>query len=132
MVRGPAKVSRRPLIALASGEPSRLGTDLARLRSSGRPRAEFEDRARRFIASDQYALRTPLPIDIGRLDAWLARQPAQLTTDALDWVCAAALLCEKSSHFRLCGVPDAALAIAARVVPVRPGEPRTKCRLRNH
>src|SRR6266571_1168485 len=33
-----------------------------------------------------------------------------------DWVCAAALLCEKSSHFRLCGVPDAALAIAARVV----------------
>jgi hypothetical protein len=43
-----------------------------------------------------------------------------------DWVCAAALLCEKSSHFRLCGVPDAALAIAARVVLVRPGEPRTK------
>jgi hypothetical protein len=27
--------------------------------------------------------------------------------------------CEKSSHFRLCGVPDAALAIAARVVLVR-------------
>ena len=42
------------------------------------------------------------------------------------WVCAAALLCEKSSHFRLCGVPDAALAIAARVVLVRPGEPRTE------
>jgi hypothetical protein len=43
-----------------------------------------------------------------------------------DWVCAAALLCEKSSHFRLCGVPDAALAIAARVVLVRPGEPRAE------
>jgi hypothetical protein len=33
-------------------------------------------------------------------------------------VWAAALLCEKSSHFRLCGVPDAPLAVAARVVVV--------------
>jgi hypothetical protein len=31
-----------------------------------------------------------------------------------DWVCAAALLGEKSSHFRLRGIPDAALAGPAR------------------
>jgi hypothetical protein len=56
-----------------------------------------------------------------------AESGARCSARVDDWVCAAALLCEKSSHFRLCGVPDAALAIAARV-RVRPGEPRTKGR----
>jgi hypothetical protein len=35
-----------------------------------------------------------------------------------DWVCSAALLCEKSSYFRLGWVPAGALAIVARAVPV--------------
>jgi hypothetical protein len=45
---------------------------------------------------------------------------------AVDWVCPAALLCEKSSHFRLRRVPEAVLAM-----PVRVGEPRMKWRVRN-
>src|SRR6266436_4599469 len=65
-----------------------------------------------------------LRIAVPELDPTMARGFAD------DWVCAAALLCEKSPHFCLCGVPDAALAIAARVVLVRPGVPRTKGRLR--
>jgi tripartite-type tricarboxylate transporter receptor subunit TctC len=45
---------------------------------------------------------------------------------AVDWVCPAALVCEKSSHFRLRRVPEAVLAM-----PVRVGEPRMKWRVRN-
>src|SRR5262249_22128619 len=32
----------------------------------------------KFIASDQYALRSALPVDIGRLDQWFSQQPTPL------------------------------------------------------
>jgi hypothetical protein len=84
-LRGPRRDQREPAssdaVLLASGPPSPFASGLARLRSSGRPRAEFEDRARSFVGTDQYALRTPLPVDIARLDTWLAQRPAELTTE---------------------------------------------------
>ena len=62
---------------------SALGGDLVKLRAAGAARAELEARARAFIASDDYGLRTPLATDIGLLDTWLAGQRDRITADQL-------------------------------------------------
>ena len=69
-------------IELAAGKPTTLATDLAKLRASGADRARFEGTAAKFIGSDLYALRKPLPVDIADLDAWLASQPSTLSAEA--------------------------------------------------
>jgi len=84
-LRGPRLGEREPgsgSVILASGKPSPLLADLARLRATDRSRAELEDRARRFNSSDDYALRSALPVDLARLDDWLARQSEEFTTEA--------------------------------------------------
>jgi len=85
-LRGPLDVETRPPsggVVLAAGKPTPLHADLAGLRAAGRPRAEIEGRAAKFIGSDDYALRAPLPLDLAPLGAWLAGQSVELTPEAL-------------------------------------------------
>lgn len=85
-LRGPRRSEGEPApsdgVILAGDSPSPLTSELLKLRSGNRPRADYEARANRFIASDQYALRTPLSIDIGRLDTWLAKQAQPISAEA--------------------------------------------------
>ena len=68
-------------IELVAGKPTTLATDLAKLRASGADRTRFEGTAAKFIGSDLYALRKPLPVAIADLDAWLASQPSTLSAE---------------------------------------------------
>ena len=84
-LRGPRRREQDPATSdgvILSGEtPSPLTSELLKLRSGNRPRAEYEARATRFIAGDQYALRAPLSVDIARLDNWLATQPQPISSE---------------------------------------------------
>jgi hypothetical protein len=73
-------------VILAAERGAGLSGDLAKLRAAGSPRANLETKARGFIASDEYALRTPLPLDVGRLDARMAGQTKKVTAEELGTV----------------------------------------------
>jgi hypothetical protein len=67
-----------------AGEPSPLVQQLIRLRIEGRPREEYERVARDYIASDAYAMRSPLMPDLAALARWLADQGDGLGAAAFD------------------------------------------------
>jgi hypothetical protein len=81
-LRGKDQGSATGTVPLTTDKPSPLLTELANLRASGGSRAELEGAAAKYVGSDLYALRQPLPIDIPRLDAWFSGQPAHLPVEA--------------------------------------------------
>ena len=83
-LRGPRRREQDPApsdVILSGESPSPLTSELLKLHSGNRPRAEYEARATRFIDGDQYALRAPLSVDIARLDTWLATQPQPISSE---------------------------------------------------
>lgn len=68
-------------VSLSSDEPSALASELGGLRESGADRASYEAVAAAFVRSDQFALASALPVDIGKLDIWFGKQPAQLSPE---------------------------------------------------
>jgi hypothetical protein len=81
-LRDPNSSDTPPPISLTRGDPTTLHTDLATAKAAGRDRAQLAGIAAKFIGSDQYALRSPLPIDISKLSNWYFGQPEDMTPDA--------------------------------------------------
>lgn len=82
-LRDPNGPATTPPIGLTSGDPTTLNTDLSKMRASGGDRSKLAGIAAKFIGSDQYALRAALPVDIPRLSAWYASQPARASAATL-------------------------------------------------